>query len=115
MTNKRVYRVLTWIYLMAEARMDRLDVFLSSGVAGSCRLRSSKHSFRCARRFFSSLLWTSLVPARGADPLPLPLLLPLLPTDGGEGICGVLPTKATEVRKESHMRILLVATLLGVM
>lgn len=74
---------LTCIYLIAEPSMERFEHFLSSGVAGSCLLRSSKHSLRCALLFFSSLLWTSRVPARGA----LPLLPLLLLTEGGEGIC----------------------------
>lgn len=93
-SQSRSLRLSTWMYLIAEPSIDKLEVFLSSGVAGSCLFNSSKHSFKWALRFFSSLLWTSLVPARGALPLLPPLLLfplillplPLLLTDGGEGI-----------------------------
>lgn len=53
--------VLTCMCRMAAWSMDRLDDFFSSW-EGSCFFRISKHSFRWARRFFSSLLCTSLVP-----------------------------------------------------
>ena len=53
----------TWMYRRALCRILRLEDFFSSWETGNCRFKSSKHSFRCARRFFSSLLWTSRVPA----------------------------------------------------
>lgn len=58
----RSLRFRTWMCRMAACRIDRLEVFFSSGWSVSCFLSCSKHSFRCARRFFSSLLWTSRVP-----------------------------------------------------
>lgn len=61
--------ICTWICLIAAPKIDKFDVFFSSAVIGSCRLSDSKHSFKCARRFFSSLLWTSRVPARTVDGL----------------------------------------------
>lgn len=57
------------MWRIAAPNIDKFDVFFSSGVIGSCFLSDSKHSFRCARRFFSSLLWTSLVPALTVDGL----------------------------------------------
>jgi hypothetical protein len=51
------------MYRRALCRILRLEDFFSSWETGNCRFKSSKHSFRCARRFFSSLLWTSRVPA----------------------------------------------------
>lgn len=63
------------MYLIAEWRTVRLDGFLSScPQGGNCLRNSSKHSLRCARRFFSSLLWTSLVPALEAKQIPVKLL-----------------------------------------
>lgn len=61
---------------IAAPKMDKFDVFFSSGVIGSCFLSASKHSLRCALRFFSSLLCTSLVPALTVDGL-LSVLLQL--------------------------------------
>lgn len=55
---------LTCIYRKAECSMLRFELFFSSCCGGSCFLSSSKHSLRCARRFFSSLLCTSRVPDR---------------------------------------------------
>jgi len=57
----------TWMYRSALCRILRLEDFFSSWETGNCRFKSSKHSFRCARRFFSSLLWTSRVPALKQD------------------------------------------------
>lgn len=54
---------LACMYLFAAWRIERFEDFFSS-CDGSCLFRSSKHSFRCALRFFSSLLCTSLVPDR---------------------------------------------------
>lgn len=45
-SQSRSLRRRTCIYLIAEPSIERLEVFLSSGVAGSCLLRSSKHSLR---------------------------------------------------------------------
>lgn len=53
----------TVMYLLAFDRINKLDVFFSSCICGSWRFNCSKHSLRCARLFFSSLLWTSRVPA----------------------------------------------------
>lgn len=53
----------TKMYLLAFDRINKLDVFFSSCICGSWRFNCSKHSLRCARLFFSSLLWTSRVPA----------------------------------------------------
>lgn len=50
-------------YLNAECKILRLDVFFSSCVVGNCFFKKSKHSFKWALLCFSSLLWTSLVPA----------------------------------------------------
>lgn len=49
---------------MAPLRIDRLEVFFSSCTLGSCFFSWSKHTRNWARLFFSSLLCTSLVPAR---------------------------------------------------
>jgi hypothetical protein len=57
----------TWMCRRALCRILRLEDFFSSWEAGNCRFKSSKHSFRCARRFFSSLLCTSRVPALQQD------------------------------------------------
>lgn len=51
----------TWMYLRELRNIAKLEIFLSSN-DGSWPFSISKHSFRCARRFFSSLLWTSRVP-----------------------------------------------------
>ena len=42
--------------------MVKFEGFFSSWMAGTWPFSNSKHSFRCARRFFSNLLWTSRVP-----------------------------------------------------
>lgn len=57
------YRRLTEMNLLAFDRICRLDVFFASFISGSCFFNVSKHSFKWARRFFSSLLCTSRVPA----------------------------------------------------
>ena len=70
----------TWMYRRALCRILRLEDFFSSWEAGNCRFKSSKHSFRCARRFFSSLLWTSRVPALKQDSIITVTLPPASPS-----------------------------------
>ena len=53
----------TVMYLLAFDRINKFDVFFSSCICGNWRFNCSKHSLRCARLFFSNLLWTSRVPA----------------------------------------------------
>lgn len=65
----QLFRSLTEMYLLAFDRINRLDVFFSSCISGSWRFNCSKHSLRCARRFFSNLLCTSRVPALWMDAL----------------------------------------------
>ena len=62
LTNYLFGKLITCIKRKALLRIPRLDSFLSS-IAGSCLRRNSKHSLKWARRFFSNLLCTSLVPA----------------------------------------------------
>jgi hypothetical protein len=57
----------TWMCRRALCRILRLEDFFSSCEAGNWRFKSSKHSFKCARRFFSNLLCTSRVPALQQD------------------------------------------------
>lgn len=61
--------IFTVMCLPAFDKINRLDVFFSSCICGSCRFNCSKHSFKCARRFFSNLLCTSRVPALRMDAL----------------------------------------------
>lgn len=61
--KKTIADWITWMCLHAFLKMDKFDVFFSSCICGNWCFNCSKHSFRWARRFFSNLLWTSLVPA----------------------------------------------------
>lgn len=67
----------TWMWRRELRSIAKLEILRSSNV-GSWLLSNSKHSFRCARLFFSNLLCTSRVPEFLLLTLPLLLLVLLL-------------------------------------